>query len=159
MPKYLLGIDNGSTVTKAGLFDLAGRECAVHGITVEAATPAPGRFERDLTAIWNANVEAISRVIRDSGAAPADILCCAITGHGNGLHLVDAAGEPAYPAITAASSDPISIPSSSAFVATTPRTRPSRSPRFLSQATAWWTHSWSFWFTPPRPTTPRSTVH
>jgi L-xylulokinase len=99
VPKYLLGIDNGSTVTKAGLFDLAGRECAVHGITVEAETPAPGRFERDLTAIWNANVEAISRVIRDSGAAPADILCCAITGHGNGLHLVDAAGEPAYPAV------------------------------------------------------------
>src|ERR1019366_5969554 len=40
--------------------------------------------------------------------------------------------EPPKPAITQASSDPISIPSSRAFVVTTPRIRPSRSPRSIS---------------------------
>ena len=40
---------------------------------------------------------------------------------------------PGYPAITAMSSAPMSMPSSSALVATTARTRPSRSPRSISR--------------------------
>ncbi len=40
---------------------------------------------------------------------------------------------PGYPAITTASSDPMSMPSSSAFVATTPRISPSRKRRSISR--------------------------
>ena len=40
MPSYLLGIDNGLTVSKAAIFDLQGREIAVQGHKVSLATPA-----------------------------------------------------------------------------------------------------------------------
>ena len=99
MPMYLLGIDNGSTLIKAALFDLSGNEIAVHSSPVEVRMPGPGRFERSLDAIWEVNVEVIAKVIERATVDPADILCLAITGHGGGVHLVDARGEGLYPAM------------------------------------------------------------
>jgi L-xylulokinase len=99
MSTYLLGIDNGSTTIKAALFDTAGREIAVHGVTSAVQTPGPGRFERTLDEIWKANVEVIRGAIEKAAVNPADIACLAVTGHGGGVHMVDAAGEAVYPAM------------------------------------------------------------
>jgi L-xylulokinase len=97
--KYLLGIDNGSTTTKAALFDLSGNEIAVHCVSSDVHSPAAGRFERSLDEIWAANVEVIRGALAKSAVDPSDILGLAVTGHGGGVHLVDAEGAAVYPAM------------------------------------------------------------
>ena len=97
--KFLLGIDNGSTLVKAALFGLDGREIMVSARASEVQTPAPGRFERNLDDIWAATVEVISDLLEKSGARAGEILCLALTGHGGGVHLVDVEGHGLYPAM------------------------------------------------------------
>jgi L-xylulokinase len=99
MPKYLMGIDNGGTVIKAGLYDLEGHELAVASSKTKMIMPKPGYMERDANNLWEANVQAIAAVIRQSGVNPQDITGVATTGHGNGLYLVDDHGNPVYPGI------------------------------------------------------------
>lgn len=102
MKQYLMGIDNGSTMTKAGIYDLEGNEIAVFGSKCDVMMLHAGYYERDMAEIWNANVEAISQTIRMSGIDPKDIAAVAITGHGNGMHLVDENGQPVGNAIEGA---------------------------------------------------------
>ncbi len=99
MKNYLLGIDNGGTVAKAGLFDLQGRELATAGRKTPMSSPAPGHTERDAESLWQATAEAVREVIERAGAAPGQIACVATAGHGNGLYLVDGDGQPVRPGI------------------------------------------------------------
>jgi len=99
MAKYVLGIDNGGTVTKAALYDLQGNEVAVASSKTEMIIPQPGFTERDANELWEANVQAIASVIQQSGVDSHDIAALATTGHGNGLYLVDDQGTPVYPGI------------------------------------------------------------
>ncbi len=99
MADYLLGIDNGGTVAKAGLFDLQGRELATAGRKTPMNSPAPGQTERDAEALWQATAEAVREVIDRAGIDAGEIACVATAGHGNGLYLVDAAGEAVRPGI------------------------------------------------------------
>ena len=39
MKKYMIGIDNGGTLAKAGLFDLCGNQLAVSSVSIEVAEP------------------------------------------------------------------------------------------------------------------------
>ncbi|MEE8452793.1 MAG: FGGY-family carbohydrate kinase [Thermoguttaceae bacterium] len=94
MPKYLLGIDNGGTVTKVALFTTDGDEVAVAGRKSEMLTPAPGHCERDAEQLWLATAEAIRAVLEESKVDPKEIACVAPAGHGNGLYLIDKQGKP-----------------------------------------------------------------
>jgi len=94
--KYLLGIDNGGTVTKAAIYDLEGRELAVSGIKTKLLMPFPGFTERDTEELWKANIEVIKDVIAKSGVGAHNIAGVAVTGHGNGMYLVDESGKPVY---------------------------------------------------------------
>jgi L-xylulokinase len=96
MPKYFMGIDNGVTVTKAAIYDLEGREIGVYSSKTTTFKPQPGFFERNLHEVWEANVQAISTVMKTTGITADDILAVAVTGHGNGIYLVDAQGAPIY---------------------------------------------------------------
>ena len=104
MRTYLLGIDNGSTVTKAALYDTTGKEVAVSSIKTEMLFPSPGYAEKDMDALWAANVRVISEVLSKSGIDAHAIAGIAVTGHGNGAYLVDANGRPAYNGINSADS-------------------------------------------------------
>jgi len=99
MPRYLLGTDNGGTVSKAALFTADGEEIAVASRKTEMSTPRPGHTERDTEKLWQATAEAIRAVIGQSGVNPEDITGVACAGHGNGLYLVDKAGKPVRPGI------------------------------------------------------------
>ncbi|NQT51286.1 carbohydrate kinase, partial [bacterium] len=99
MPKYLLGTDNGCTMSKAALFTLDGKEVAVASRKTETLTPRPGFLERNVPEMWKSTADAIREVITSSGIDPADIACVAPTGHGNGLYLIDDVGEPVCDAI------------------------------------------------------------
>lgn len=104
MAKYLLGIDNGGTVAKAALFDPAGSEIAVASDRIETTSPQPGWDERDAEKLWEATVAAIRKVLDESKIDPAEILCIAAAGHGNGIYLVDESGKPVRNAIYSADS-------------------------------------------------------
>lgn len=99
MPRYLLGIDNGSTMSKAALFAADGRELAVASRKIEVIEPAPGISERDAAQMWRDTAAAIREVVALGGIDAAEIACVACTGHGNGLYLVDADAQPVRNAI------------------------------------------------------------
>jgi len=94
MKQYLLGIDNGGTVSKAALFTLTGDEVAVAGRKIPSLEPQPGHAERDANELWRGTADAIREVLAKSGINPRDIACIAGSGHGNGLYLVGADGAP-----------------------------------------------------------------
>ncbi len=104
MTQYLLGIDNGCTVSKAALFTTDGTEVAVASRKSEMLDTHPGWAEFDIHRIWTNAAEAIKEVIQKAGVQPQDIACVACTGHGNGLYLVDADGKPVRNAIGSADS-------------------------------------------------------
>lgn len=91
---YLLGIDNGNTVSKAALFDELGREVAVASAGAETFYPRPGWTERSMESLWTSTAQAIRAVIEKAGVKPQDIIGIGNTGHGNGLYLLDKHGQP-----------------------------------------------------------------
>lgn len=99
MGKCLLGIDNGCTVSKAGLFTLEGREVAVASGKTELLCPQPGGVERDMDEMWQKTAAAIKQVIAKAAVTADEIACIACTGHGNGLYLIDKQGSPVRNAI------------------------------------------------------------
>jgi L-xylulokinase len=99
-----MGIDNGGTVTKAALYDAAGTEIAISAVKTEMLFPSPGHAEKDSDDLWAANVRVISDVIRKAGVQPSEVAAVAVTGHGNGMYLVDAVGHPTRHGINSADS-------------------------------------------------------
>jgi L-xylulokinase len=94
MGQYLLGIDNGSTVSKAALFDLHGKEIAVASQKVHTEYPHPGWTERNMETLWQGTATAIREVLAKSGVKPEEIAGIGNTGHGNGVYLLDKQGKP-----------------------------------------------------------------
>ncbi|PSL17828.1 FGGY-family carbohydrate kinase [Shimia abyssi] len=92
--KYLLGLDAGNTVIKAVLFDLEGRQIAMHTLDGQSTTPEPGHVERDLNELWLNSGEAIRGCLTKAGVAADQIAAIGCAGHGNGLYLLDQAGAP-----------------------------------------------------------------
>lgn len=101
MTAYLLGIDNGGTISKAAIFDVQGKQIASAIRKVSAAYPRPGWVERSMTDVWQTTIEAIRALLSETGIAPSEIVAVGCTGHGNGLYLLDAAGQPLRSAVLA----------------------------------------------------------
>lgn len=89
MKKYILGIDNGGTVTKAAIYNLEGQVLAIASNTTRMITPKPFFTERDIEELWQSNLLVIKEVLKKSVIDAADIIGISVTGHGNGLYLVD----------------------------------------------------------------------
>jgi sugar (pentulose or hexulose) kinase len=96
---YLLGIDNGTTITKAALFDLQGREIAVGSQEVSVRHPEPGWAEQSMEEIWQAVVHAIRQCLATAAIDPASIGGISLSGHGGGVWLLDRDGKPVRDAI------------------------------------------------------------
>lgn len=94
--KYLMGIDNGGTFSKAALFDENGKQISVASVPTVTITPKPGYTERDMEELWRVNAEAVKQAIEKSGIDPAKIAGVSFSGHGKGLYLVGEDGKPAY---------------------------------------------------------------
>jgi L-xylulokinase len=93
--QYLLGLDNGGTVTKATLYDTDGTEIAAAGMQVKPILEKVGFVERDMDALWQANATAIRDVLAKAAVNPKDVIGVAVTGHGCGAYFIDADGRPA----------------------------------------------------------------
>jgi sugar (pentulose or hexulose) kinase len=98
--QYLLGIDNGTTVTKAALFDLEGRTVAIGSSQeVKVSHPEPGWAEQNMDELWQATVAAIRQCLSKAQVDPATIAGISFSGHGGGVWLVDEQGRPVRNAI------------------------------------------------------------
>ena len=95
MSEYLLGIDNGNTISKAAIFDLQGREIQVTSRQVKSDFPHKGWTERSMDELWQSTAAAVKEALSISGIKPEQIIGIGTTGHGNGLYLLDKEGQPA----------------------------------------------------------------
>lgn len=95
----ILGIDVGQTAVKAVVHDAELRPVSTGRSDSPIERTAPGHAERGHDALWSSVRAAVVKAV--SGADAGRIAAVAISGHGDGLHLMDAAGRGVGPAITA----------------------------------------------------------
>lgn len=94
--KYLLGIDNGGTVSKAALFDLEGRQIIKASVRIPLDTPAPGHTQRKMSDIRDKNYELIRDI---TSRCDGEIISVGFSGHGKGLYMLGENGEFIYDGI------------------------------------------------------------
>ncbi|MHB1484693.1 MAG: FGGY-family carbohydrate kinase [Saccharofermentanales bacterium] len=99
MGKYLLGIDNGGTMTKAAIFGIDGSEVAVSSQKTPIIAVKEDYAERDMLKLWETTAGVIKDVIQKSGIDGKEIIAVGCTGHGKGLYLWGKDDKPAYNAI------------------------------------------------------------
>ncbi|MRI35151.1 carbohydrate kinase [Endozoicomonas sp. OPT23] len=107
MQQYLLGLDNGNTVTKAALFSLSGKEVAVAAEPVKTLYPAPGCVERDMNDVWQQTTRAIRQVLIKADIKAEQVAAIGCSGQGNGLYLLDRKQQPmlAIPSLDSRAAD------------------------------------------------------
>lgn len=99
MAEYVVGLDAGSTMTKAVLFDRQGRELGSERRRNPIQFPAPGHTERDAPRMWRDAADAVNSLLEKTGVRAGDIAAIATCGYGAGLYLVDARGHTVRPGI------------------------------------------------------------
>ena len=97
MAARLLGLDVGTSVIKAVVFDLDGVEVAVAAVAVDVRSPRPGWAEQDMEAVWFAAARSISSVLAEIDD-PGEIAAVGVAGQGDGAWMIDADGKPVAPA-------------------------------------------------------------
>jgi glycerol kinase len=97
---YLLAIDQGTTSTRAIVFDRDGRKIADAARELPQSYPGPGWVEHDADIIWNDTVACVRGALKRAGVAAADIAGLGITNQRETVVVWDrASGEPIHPAI------------------------------------------------------------
>jgi len=99
MPRYLLGLDVGTTASKAVLLDLDGGALRSESAPHPLLTPRPGWAEQDPHDWWASAARSIQAVLRAAHADAGDVAGVGLTGQMHGLVLLDARGEVLRPAI------------------------------------------------------------
>lgn len=97
---YLLGLDGGSSSTKAVIFDTRGSVVGVGRELSPLEHPRAHWVERDMDAVWDSAVRAIRRALGDAGVDGGKIVAVGVTAHGDGLYPVDRHGQPLGAALT-----------------------------------------------------------
>lgn len=97
--RYLLGIDAGTSVLKAAIFDTDGSEISRGARHVPIHNPTPFMAEEDMQSVWVAAAEAIAQALTNSGVHAEQIAAVSVTGQGDGSWMVDRQGRPVGPAI------------------------------------------------------------
>jgi xylulokinase len=95
----LLGIDIGTTGTKALLIDESGKIIARKLIEYPLAHPMPNWAEQNPLDWWNATVGCIKSIIRDSRVTPGDIKGLGLSGQMHGSVFLDRNNNVLRPAI------------------------------------------------------------
>ena len=73
MPKYSAALDQGTTSTRAMIFDHAGRVVSVSQKEHEQIFPKPGWVEHDAMEIWARTQEVLDEALDSAGASADDI--------------------------------------------------------------------------------------
>ncbi|MDP9238191.1 MAG: glycerol kinase GlpK [Chloroflexota bacterium] len=79
MPTYILALDQGTSSSRAILFDSAGTPVAQAAIEFPQIYPQPGWVSHDPEAIWSSQLDAAQRVLAESGTLIEEIAAIGIT--------------------------------------------------------------------------------
>ena len=100
LPDHLLAIDQGTTSTRAILFDAALAPVATAQREFPQIYPAPGLVEHDPEAIWSTTVETVRAAMAKAGVGAKDIAALGITNQRETTIVWDrATGRPIHNAI------------------------------------------------------------
>jgi xylulokinase len=100
MSDALLGLDVGTTSTKAVLFDLEGKELArASSNPYHNYSPQPGWVEQDPEEIWQAVVDTLTMIMQQSSGS-VQVRAISMAAQSGSLLPANKLGEPVYPLIT-----------------------------------------------------------
>ena len=100
MPQYILSLDQGTTSSRAILFDKAGTILSIAQKEFTQFYPQPGWVEHDPMEIWSSQATVATEAILKAGATPGDIAAIGITNQRETTIVWDReTGAPVYPAI------------------------------------------------------------
>ena len=78
-PRYILALDQGTTSSRAMLFDHSGRIVAAASQEYPQIFPRPGWVEHDPEAIWSSQLHCAQEALRQSGAQSSEVAAIGIT--------------------------------------------------------------------------------
>ncbi len=100
MSAFILALDQGTTSSRAILFDAAGRPVATAQQEIAQHYPQPGWVEHDPLEIWQSQWDTALEVLRESRVSARDIAAIGISNQRETTLLWDrASGRPLHPAI------------------------------------------------------------
>jgi glycerol kinase len=79
LPKFILSLDQGTTSSRAIIFDKSGSIVSVAQKEFTQIYPQPGWVEHDAMDIWSTQASVAAEVILKAGLSPADIAAIGIT--------------------------------------------------------------------------------
>jgi xylulokinase len=94
-----LGIDIGTSGTKALLMDSSAKVLATATVSHTISSPRPGWSEQDGETWWAAAVQAVRAVMVRAGVGGQAVSAIGLSGQMHGLVITDGAGRPLRPAI------------------------------------------------------------
>jgi len=98
--RYVLALDQGTTSSRAILFDHAGQICGIAQQTFAQYYPEPGWVEQDAAEIWQSQLAVARAVLRDNGVTANEIAALGIANQRETTLLWDRrTGEALAPAI------------------------------------------------------------
>lgn len=99
-PRYVLAIDNGTTSTRAIVFDHAGSKCGTGQLETTQIFPKSGWVEHDPLEIWTNTLKVIELALGEASLEAADIAAIGITNQRETTVMWDkSTGIPVYNAI------------------------------------------------------------
>lgn len=100
MPKYYLGVDQGTTGVTAILFDTSWHQVSRGYREIRQIYPQAGWVEHDPLDIWDSVCSAVTQALLGAAASPGDILCVGVDHEGESVMLWDKeTGLPVYNSI------------------------------------------------------------
>jgi glycerol kinase len=100
MKKYILALDQGTTSSRAILFDHQGQVCGIAQQEFPQHFPQPGWVEHDANDIWNTQYAVARRVMDEQNVAAAQLVAVGVANQRETTVLWDRkSGEPVAPAI------------------------------------------------------------
>ena len=100
MSRYLLALDQGTSSSRALLFDHNAQLVASHAVPFVCQFPQPGWVEQDANVLWQTQRDAVIGVLQKTGSSARDILAIGITNQRETVIAWDAeTGAPLYNAI------------------------------------------------------------
>src|SRR3970040_187148 len=99
MPDFVLALDQGTSSSRAILFDRAGQPVASAQQPFEQIYPQPGWVEHDPEAIWQTQIETARQARAQANASPGDVAAIGITNQRETTLIWDREGHPIANAI------------------------------------------------------------
>lgn len=93
--RYLIGVDLGTSSTKAGLYDTDGRLLADASVDVPLYYPAPGVVEQENDDFYRTAAQAVSHCVHNSGIDPRQVAAIAFDSQMAGVGSITESYEPA----------------------------------------------------------------